>query len=119
MCSSDWSSDVCSSELPRKLWSASTNSCIQKCERLVHEGIVILEYATMPGILVQDEIGARDARGKRYRVRAGHHDVMIAIGDQHRLMNCSEILRRLLAPGLDRGPRSEEHTSELQSLMRI
>src|SRR3546814_13933564 len=85
MCSSDWSSDVCSSELPRKLWSASTNSCIQKCERLVHEGIVILEYATMPGILVQDEIGARDARGKRYRVRAGHHDVMIAIGDQHRL----------------------------------
>src|SRR3546814_11947212 len=72
---SDWSSDVCSSDL-------------------VHEGIVILEYATMPGILVQDEIGARDARGKRYRVRAGHHDVMIAIGDQHRLMNCSEILRR-------------------------
>src|SRR3546814_12568352 len=103
MCSSDWSSDVCSSELPRKLWSASTNSCIQKCERLVHEGIVILEYATMPGILVQDEIGARDARGKRYRVRAGHTDVMIAIGDQHRLMHCSEILRRLLAHGLYRG----------------
>src|SRR3546814_4524148 len=93
---SDWSSDVCSSDL-------------------VHEGIVILEYATMPGILVQDEIGARDARGKRYRVRAGHHDVMIAIGDQHRLMNCSEILRRLLAPGLDRGQLQPKRRKDRKS----
>src|SRR3546814_3064089 len=76
---SDWSSDVCSSDLPTS-WG---------------------EQAALPRSAI-----APPARGAVHPRRTGSGGI-VPLGCRHR------------ACGRDRRGRSEEHTSELQSLMRI
>src|SRR3546814_4410685 len=88
---SDWSSDVCSSDL------GTCGGRIGACRD-------------------DDGIGARRARREQF-LKIGRADVMADIAAKadvgDRLKGSADF------PGLDRTGRSEEHTSELQSLMRI
>ena len=74
---------------------------LQKSESLSHEGLVILEDATMSGILIEDEFGIWQATRQIDGVLAGHHFVLVAIGNQNWLLDCTKILWRLRAPSLD------------------
>src|SRR3546814_9502882 len=98
---SDWSSDVCSSDLrcrhaPK---GASPNNLSTHCEfGRVGDAALALE-------LVDPRVDQRDAfRMCEAAAGFGHHRA--GIGDRHAVRQ-------------DRAGRSEEHTSELQSLMRI
>src|SRR3546814_2543977 len=94
---SDWSSDVCSSDL--HLWSgrkrSSGRSCWRACERNLRPPFPIAKH-----------------RDKRLSAAHGNsRQDLHQVGRRH---------HRHLAPGEDLAEnRSEEHTSELQSLMRI
>lgn len=63
---------------------------------------VILEDAAMAGILVDVQFRTRNAPRQIDAVLRRHHDVVIAVSDEHRLVNMAEVLRRLKSPGLDR-----------------
>src|SRR3546814_6121468 len=87
---SDWSSDVCSSDLPVAMAS----------------GIVFLTYATL-----RSQRHDRASRLQQLLDWAGpDFDGVILLDESHALGN---------AAGTETEFRSEEHTSELQSLMRI
>src|SRR3546814_3448831 len=91
MRNSDWSSDVCSSDL----------FCHQASQRLA----LIVEIA--PAHLLE----LSENRVRMHLAMVGQHDHMLAIR-----------LDRIFACRIDNDRpvmRSEEHTSELQSLMRI
>src|SRR3546814_8094222 len=91
---SDWSSDVCSSDLPR---------------RVEEEGAADREGDFDP----QVSLPQRRCRGRpREAARRG-------LGLQCRRHHAHAGDPRLPPAPEDRGRRSEEHTSELQSLMRI
>src|SRR3546814_1755442 len=118
---SDWSSDVCSSDLVER--------------RRQRRGVV---EADRLGRLALGESGRRKARGEKARHAERHHLPRrrhmrpfarpVAVGGRqrrerrrHALPKFVHLAHRLitLVPRDDRGVRSEEHTSELQSLMRI
>src|SRR3546814_985943 len=108
---SDWSSDVCSSDLLRE-------------EQYVGHHIIPLvrEHLTGPtetglGLVDDEEHAATLAmRLERFEIADGQIDD--AAGTQHGLGDKrGEIARRLAIQQVE--ARSEEHTSELQSLMRI
>src|SRR3546814_5874274 len=99
---SDWSSDVCSSDLAPGHANAASNSAA---------------HAPPP----------RSAGGSR-RARTGIERLMCPILGASRVTLRPGVVARALAPATLRcedsrapgeGARSEEHTSELQSLMRI
>src|SRR3546814_1783302 len=116
---SDWSSDVCSSDLALRQWGQSTNKV-----RLIRNGIDVGRYGVRPKqgiisglnrspgkLLVGTLAGLRPVKNLRRLVRAvASHD------DKLQLV--------IVGEGPERGAiraeaaRSEEHTSELQSLMR-
>src|SRR3546814_7510969 len=92
---SDWSSDVCSSDLQIKLFET------------FDAAIVDFERDTWRGAAGRPVVPAEDDDG----------------GDLHGLLATSErryiSAGRSLAAARNRAPRSAEHTSELQSLMRL
>src|SRR3546814_9064037 len=110
---SDWSSDVCSSDLSRSGGSITalytvladgddTDDPIVDAARAIVDGHIVLSRQ----LSEQSIFPAIDVGKSLSRVMA---DV---VSDQHR--NAASAFRRLWA-----AYRSEEHTSELQSLMRI
>src|SRR3546814_9277070 len=86
---SDWSSDVCSSDLPRRSGEG----------KAVEIGLLRIDEAA---------VDARAERQRRALRAVGRRRVAGAADTQ------AEIERRIVPDA-----RSEEHTSELQSLMRI
>src|SRR3546814_5675746 len=105
---SDWSSDVCSSDLVTRLKLRSI--------MIEHLG----DTRTVRQKLADGDVGigkSRQVRGDRVVQR----ESMIVDESQHG--RGGEFLRHRAAVeravGGQRRPRSEEHTSELQSLMRI
>src|SRR3546814_7173110 len=124
---SDWSSDVCSSDLDQLALME------QLAHRARHPGFALdpLDVEIL-GVLVRPVIGIhRLAERLRGRFPVA---IMVAIAMAARLAlpgNGPELLRHLLTVlrllaflclltgALGGKPRSEEHTSELQSLMRI
>src|SRR3546814_10258497 len=69
------------------------------------------------GAAVRDRVGAQVARARQRGV-----DDQVAVGHQQRILPLVALARpheRLDEAVPDRRPRSEEHPSELQSLMRI
>src|SRR3546814_8343809 len=102
---SDWSSDVCSSDL-RAYWEATGHSGFAKLDHAREiwaprlgrreDGAVIQLYAQGPEALALD-----------------------ALDEAQRLSAASALVARIFPERVDRPIRSEEHTSELQSLMRI
>src|SRR3546814_8967713 len=91
---SDWSSDVCSSDLRRLLSSGRGGSLVEHCWRC--------------------HIVATNCDQMNPKKRAASGRIQsIPLRNRRRYKN-----RRLLPP-MNKTRRSEEHTSELQSLMRI
>src|SRR3546814_9122619 len=90
---SDWSSDVCSSDLGRKDRVVDDRNGSKKLDD-------------------PDDIGQRGRLEQRDKLRdQGREHVAERLGEHH----AKQRLARIEADGT----RSEEHTSELQSLMRI
>src|SRR3546814_1331276 len=125
---SDWSSDVCSSDLegmpanPRPL-PFGYGLAIAAC-RVGRVGTIFERLAERPAIVGHGEQGfladAADGReGEKGallvdRARAQRRE-------RHRPMDVADPILRFVVAGPIHGhsPRSEEHTSELRSLMRI
>src|SRR3546814_1420312 len=97
---SDWSSDVCSSDLARRHAEIGERGRVERLLLRLHD---VRQFQIAR--LVEAQIGRDDRRqidfdGFEAGVDFARH-------------------RRLVAVDLDLRGRSEEHTSELQSLMRI
>src|SRR3546814_10476206 len=110
---SDWSSDVCSSDLQEHMTHQFDSSMLREYD--------------IRGI-VGETLGADDARaiGRSFATmlrRAGGRTVAVGYdGRTSSTMLEAALVAGLMASGCDVvrvGMRSEEHTSELQSLMRI
>src|SRR3546814_4805811 len=101
---SDWSSDVCSSDLrARPSWRARRRQCrSSNCARIEMAGF-------LDGDLTTIALCWRLERRDGVTIGLTTHDRDLMIGG---------LLHRA-APGMTPSARSEEHTSELQSLMRI
>ena len=56
-------------------------------QSLRHELPMVLENATVSGVLVEHEFGIRDAARHVDRVAARHHFVLVPIRHQHRLLD--------------------------------
>src|SRR3546814_10865199 len=98
---SDWSSDVCSSDLSDPFQQSLRAARLQKLGQL----------------------GLADKLGNgRWRIADGIEDTLRRMGERGdiiRTMQRELTARRVERAAADRVIRSEEHTSELQSLMRI
>src|SRR3546814_9653345 len=68
--------------------------------------------------LGDERLGQRDTLGDRFIFGPAVRKVAVRRGDGHRLEARLRLLGQPRAIGVE-APRSEEHTSELQSLMRI
>src|SRR3546814_3297240 len=97
MRSSDWSSDVCSSDLDADDVAGSLG---------VADEVVGPHFAQLPVLPADQGLGGDDAAAL---------EVDLGLVDQVELV----VVGGPAQVGLDAEPRSEEHTSELQSLMRI
>src|SRR3546814_6745556 len=101
---SDWSSDVCSSDLAHPLFGGTQD----ECQRAGH-----------------DEIEDGDRAPDLDRAKVGGHDLLALAGqladaDDDEQRGVFQTDDALVAERRDHAAeRSEEHTSELQSLMRI
>src|SRR3546814_2826348 len=110
---SDWSSDVCSSDLSELVEDEPVGGrdCVAVDQRLGQVG----RGAAQRHALALAELAIDDDAGYALK-RLG--DILVRkFADIFRADDVGDHIR--IAPGLDRLARSEEHTSELQSLMRI
>src|SRR3546814_3088047 len=108
---SDWSSDVCSSDLPARFLP---DGCRQR------GGKIFARAYQIAGVIAHPDENAPAA------VRSYAQPQFIILGETARIeWQAALILRYLLKGSASKGAaharrrRSEEHTSELQSLMRI
>src|SRR3546814_8916816 len=104
---SDWSSDVCSSDLASSRIPSGIGDALLNNERLV-----VVAFLTYCGLVTAT-------------VLKNHRIAVAVLVDFNFVKNCTGLRdKRFSAVALLRnvdfvGVRSEEHTSELQSLMRI
>src|SRR3546814_6121343 len=111
---SDWSSDVCSSDLapPREpaVHHPDRTRPVERFALVFHARAASLFRPELPGLLLAQAAArtaaVRAGNDRRHRRRSG--EVGNAPGPHRALVGCARVQ-----------PRSEEHTSELQSLMRI
>src|SRR3546814_7186030 len=105
---SDWSSDVCSSDLLEDVERVEVKESEGRNRRA--RGRVNLEHAVVGSVGIGDRqaVGAERARAREARGNAGA-----------RTAGAAAVAVDLFDREGTRALRSEEHTSELQSLMRI
>src|SRR3546814_6719958 len=103
---SDWSSDVCSSDLAPIVPTASHHP---------PQDIVLPEEVVQQGnaAMADDQDEQRPGDRRMETAQTGHPRNLAALGDQ------LDTESRPAMTAAQHGERSEEHTSELQSLMRI
>src|SRR3546814_3727974 len=109
---SDWSSDVCSSDLLNlayPLWGCLSGALLEVWDEHLDEllGLFIRELHTHGGPLLKES-----------ELRL-HLDLYIATVGLAGLMISPQHIEYRLPEAVNASGRSEEHTSELQSLMRI
>src|SRR3546814_4465284 len=118
---SDWSSDVCSSDL------FGLAHVVPPRHPFVIERIHVIAWRGRLGVVHGFRVdigrivaGAGDRIGLGFEARAVAEQDHVII-HRHRIVGEMAVIGVMLADLLDQGPehRSEEHTSELQSLMRI
>src|SRR3546814_6436266 len=125
---SAWSSDVCSSDLRDKLVPGKLLTCpgvfdgisLRLADRMGFECLYMTGYGTVASHLGLPDAGLASYRDMVDRVRTFAslaRTPLVADGDTGYggLLNVEHTVRGYEAAGA----RSEEHTSELQSLMRI
>src|SRR3546814_1740866 len=105
---SDWSSDVCSSDLLARL--AARVEPKHPWTRLL-EGSVALERGDADAALVLLSQAADEAPDDA--------QIRYALGFAHLKKGHLAFAEQAFRGALEKMPRSEEHTSELQSLMRL
>src|SRR3546814_3194247 len=120
---SDWSSDVCSSDLVRR--HVRNDEVGRAAERLdQRNGCGVVQEIHLEDLDSLDRLAGKqvDPGDARARIRfadnlrpAARRDAQV--DDRARLLEQAEFFVDL--DQLVRGARSEEHTSELQSLMRL
>src|SRR3546814_3226140 len=108
---SDWSSDVCSSDLHGDLGRARTTRIDQRCPRRHRQRRRRANGASV----VQ---GLSRAVGRDYRGQMSIKITSAFDGGNIRVLSITDDTAELEIE-TDHQSRSEEHTSELQSLMRI
>src|SRR3546814_3274329 len=109
---SDWSSDVCSSDLLRKIADAESRAPVHR-----HVGDVVAIQGD-PAVVGRNEAGDDiEAGGLSRAVGTEQADRLSALQGQSHTAQHRPLLEAL-ADVVDSPTRSEEHTSELQSLMR-
>ena len=69
---------------------------------------MVLKYAPVSGVVIEDEFGIRETAREVDRVAARHHLVVIAIRYQHRMANARQIGRGLMPPRAYRRQLSDE-----------
>src|SRR3546814_6857857 len=107
---SDWSSDVCSSDLPGSAFDASPSCPIR---RYRVRRCPVFSAAHRAPTEQADEAGAQEGQ----RIGADDESPLVHVLTPAPAFACA--LRSCSAPIWRACARSEEHTSELQSLMRI
>src|SRR3546814_7614940 len=126
---SDWSSDVCSSDLGRIHIDHEGNGGVERSEfgaadrlRIAEPGLEAVGE-TQPGRRVRQDVGIGLAGAQRRVVFVERVHGAIGSGNAHAedavqryVAAQGDLVIRLAVAGIG---RSEEHTSELQSLMRI
>src|SRR3546814_8989572 len=111
---SDWSSDVCSSDLVRARLSNDGVMAVLMRRDSMTLSAALLDVDDRGGELGVVETEVRAVVGQQLVVRALLHDAALLHHEDH--VGAAD---RGKAVGDDEaGARSEEHTSELQSLMR-
>src|SRR3546814_10812780 len=114
---SDWSSDVCSSDLPEVAGPEKRNHLVEIGGRVhrrvdTHAGEAQIRRQDPQVVLAVIEIVRREGYAPRHSAIDQVH--------RHRLLVHEAQMEELDLEGqILLTPRSEEHTSELQSLMRI
>src|SRR5207247_9893732 len=104
-----WRSASSRSPAPWTVTCSSHASLVQSrwspAEELDGDGgelVVELEDAAMPGVGVDDQLGALDAPVQVLGESRGHHPVVVAVGDEGGLGDLRQIVRRAASPPLDR-----------------
>src|SRR3546814_9546854 len=112
---SDWSSDVCSSDL--RLARAVG---VERAHRAVMAGVHRGQHveALRSANFAQDDAVRPHTQGVDDKIADGDGAIAFQIGGARLQRQHMRLLKPKLGCVLD-GDRSEEHTSELQSLMRI
>src|SRR3546814_6028501 len=116
---SDWSSDVCSSDL--LVHREAEPGREDRPQRRGHEGAGGLHALVEPGQRAGARHALTPARSEAQRADRGRGGrTMVERAAELRPEDLDELVdRRLVRLWLYWGMRSEEHTSDLQSLMRI
>src|SRR3546814_4705971 len=104
---SDWSSDVCSSDLQSPARGVGATSLAKLAEIAQHAHLPLSRAAESIGLLKQLPPRAANAL-------SGFADIVRGLRSDASRLPPAELVRKL-----NERSRSEEHTSELQSLMRI
>src|SRR3546814_2226706 len=115
---SDWSSDVCSSDLRRRQILMAAADCF---ERRGFHGSSMAEISKVAGMSVghiYHYFANKDAIIKAM-AEARAEEIVVRIEGMRRSGDVLATIIENARDGLERSTRSEEHTSELQSLMRI
>src|SRR3546814_9417372 len=134
---SDWSSDVCSSDLAPEELSNAIAEAIGQYDDLLREVPQVMTARTVVGLAgTVSTVAAVEIGLATYDRDAIHHFHLTkeAVEDVFRTLATESLADRVHNPGLEEARadvivggccvlvalmRSEEHTSELQSLMRI
>src|SRR3546814_1952514 len=110
---SDWSSDVCSSDLHRTDHARSAGHGVEE----LHHGTAQRQGSLPQAFLFAD--ARYHCRGAaRTCAQGGVEPGMTILSRSHRAKSRCQSGAHYLTVSRLRSPRSEEHTSELQSLMR-
>src|SRR3984893_3494977 len=65
--------------------SSSGASLVQEADSLVHERLAVLEETAMPRVRVETQPGVWQPLEQGVGVEGWHHDVVLAVHDEHRL----------------------------------
>src|SRR3546814_8154094 len=115
---SDWSSDVCSSDLPCRWPARSRPSHSQIDAARIHRLQLLEHRGHLEGAVVVHQHGSGPETDAR-RLRGGRGDQEFRMGGRLRRRHVMLDQPDAMIPPRYLPARSEEHTSELQSLMRI
>src|SRR3546814_5139269 len=120
---SDWSSDVCSSDLVEAAAQIDADHFVPIFKAHIQESAVARNACIVDHNIDRAHVFG-DLRAKVFAgVKVAHVPFIIsyagAPGEGLRSFGITRIIGRDCYPHVAKGKRSEEHTSELQSLMRI